>query len=81
MEVIYILLSISVLIALAFLGAFIWSVKKGQYEDVVSPSIRILYDNSISPTENKIKNNNLETSTKNQKLNNYGTQQQSFGEI
>lgn len=69
MEVIYILLSISVIIALAFLVAFIWSVKKGQYEDVTSPSIRILYesDNETLSLNNK---------SDNQKTNNYGKQQQ-----
>jgi cbb3-type cytochrome oxidase maturation protein len=56
MEVIYILLSISILIAIAFLLAFVWSVKKGQYDDVVSPSIRILYDDQNSNKQNKIKN-------------------------
>ncbi len=78
MEVIYILLSISVLIAIGFLMAFVWSVKKGQYEDVVSPSIRVLYENKIN-TEDEIKN--VETSLKSQKSNNYGTQQQKSGKI
>jgi cbb3-type cytochrome oxidase maturation protein len=31
--------------AALFLGAFIWSVKSGQYEDDYTPSIRILFDN------------------------------------
>ncbi len=80
MEVIYILLSISVLIAIGFLVAFIWSVKKGQYEDVVSPSIRILYENKIN-TEDKVEIKNIQTSLKSQKSNNYGTQQQQSGKI
>lgn len=80
MEVIYILLSMSVLIAIGFLVAFIWSVKKGQYEDVVSPSIRILYENKIA-TEDKVEIENIETSLKSQKSNNYGTQQQQSGKI
>ncbi|GIV30217.1 MAG: hypothetical protein KatS3mg028_1283 [Bacteroidia bacterium] len=69
MEVIYILLSISILIAASFLIAFIWSVKKGQYEDMTSPSIRILYENDNEPSS---MNNKSET----QKTNNYGKQQQ-----
>ncbi|MCX7728423.1 MAG: cbb3-type cytochrome oxidase assembly protein CcoS [Bacteroidia bacterium] len=68
MDVIYILLSISVIIAIAFLVAFIWSVKRGQYEDIVSPSIRILYD---SENESSI---SINTSSETQKSNNYGTQ-------
>jgi cbb3-type cytochrome oxidase maturation protein len=45
MEVIIILLSSSILIAVGFLIAFIWSVKNGQYDDDYSPSVRILFDN------------------------------------
>jgi cbb3-type cytochrome oxidase maturation protein len=32
------------LIAGGFLAAFIWSVKKGQFDDDYTPSIRILLD-------------------------------------
>ena len=45
MEVIVILLSSSILIAVGFLIAFIWSVKNGQYDDDYSPSVIILFDN------------------------------------
>lgn len=45
MEVIIILLSSSIIIAVGFLIAFIWSVKNGQYDDDYSPSVRILFDN------------------------------------
>ena len=31
-------------IAVCFLGAFIWLVKSGQYEDRYTPSVRILFD-------------------------------------
>lgn len=44
MSVIIILIIISVLVALFFLGVFIWAVKSGQFDDTVSPSIRILFD-------------------------------------
>ena len=30
--------------ALVFLGAFIWSVRSGQYEDTLTPSMRMLAD-------------------------------------
>jgi cbb3-type cytochrome oxidase maturation protein len=45
MSVIIILIIISVIVALFFLGVFIWAVKSGQFDDTVSPSIRILFDN------------------------------------
>ncbi len=44
MEIIVLLISISILIALAFLWAFIWSVRSGQYDDSYTPSIRVLFD-------------------------------------
>ncbi|MET3875277.1 cbb3-type cytochrome oxidase assembly protein CcoS [Chitinophaga sp. OAE865] len=45
MSVIIILLGVSLLVAMGFLGAFIWSVKNGQFEDDFSPARRILFDN------------------------------------
>lgn len=45
MSVIIILLGASLLVALFFLAAFIWSVKNGQFEDSFSPAHRILFEN------------------------------------
>jgi len=42
MSAIYILISVSFLVAIAFLAAFIWSIKNGQYDDDYSPSVRML---------------------------------------
>ena len=44
MSVIIILIVISVIVAVFFLGVFIWAVKTGQFDDMVSPSIRILFE-------------------------------------
>ena len=44
MSVIIILLFASISVAGLFLAAFIWSVKNGQYDDEVSPAIRMLFD-------------------------------------
>jgi cbb3-type cytochrome oxidase maturation protein len=44
MGVILILISFSVLVAVGFLVAFIWSVRSGQYEDTYSSSVRILFE-------------------------------------
>ncbi len=54
MSVLLILLGCSILIAAAFLTAFIWSVVSGQYEDDYTPSIRVLFENetSITTTDN-----------------------------
>ncbi|MEY2792576.1 MAG: hypothetical protein RJA76_568 [Bacteroidota bacterium] len=53
MEIIYILISISFLLALSFLAAFIWSVKSGQQNDLVTPAMRILMEDS-KPISEKI---------------------------
>jgi cbb3-type cytochrome oxidase maturation protein len=55
MSVLIVLVIISVIVAGGFLCAFIWSVKKGQYEDDYAPSVRILFDDPIS-TEPKQSN-------------------------
>jgi len=38
------LISISLTIALVFLGIFVWSMKSGQYDDTYTPSVRMLFD-------------------------------------
>jgi cbb3-type cytochrome oxidase maturation protein len=43
MEVIILLITISLTLALGFLGLFIWNIRSGQYEDTYTPSIRILF--------------------------------------
>ncbi|MGB0428001.1 MAG: cbb3-type cytochrome oxidase assembly protein CcoS [Flavobacteriales bacterium] len=44
MNVIYLLILISVGVALCFLAAFLWAVKDGQFDDDYSPSVRMLFD-------------------------------------
>lgn len=44
MSVIILLLIASISVAGLFLGAFIWSVKTGQYDDENSPAVRMLFD-------------------------------------
>ncbi len=44
MSALFVLIGISMLVAGGFLAAFLWSVKKGQYDDDYTPSIRILFD-------------------------------------
>lgn len=46
MEIIYLMVGGSILIALIFFGAFIWAAKSGQFEDDFAPSVRILFDDS-----------------------------------
>jgi cbb3-type cytochrome oxidase maturation protein len=43
MEIFYIMIGLSLLMAIGFLVAFIWSVKSGQQEDLETPAMRILH--------------------------------------
>ena len=51
MSIILLLIGVSVLVAAAFLGAFLWSVKNGQMDDDYTPSIRMLFDDEIPTTK------------------------------
>lgn len=46
MTIIILLLSVSFIIALSFLVAFIWSLKNGQFDDVEGPSKKIFFKNN-----------------------------------
>jgi len=60
MSVILLLIPLSIAFAAAFLAAFIWAVRSGQYEDTCTPSMRLLMDdplpipnNTTTPNSNK----------------------------
>lgn len=53
MEVIFVLVGISLLIALGFLFAFIWATRSGQYDDDYTPSIRMLFDDDEEENKNQ----------------------------
>lgn len=46
MSVLIILIFFSLLVAVIFLGGFIWAVKSGQFDDRYTPSVRILFEDS-----------------------------------
>ena len=67
MSVIYVLLTISIVVAVIFFIAFIISVRSGQYDDSYTPSVRMLFeDELVKPTSKsatkkdftKVKNDN-----------------------
>ena len=62
MSVIYLLISISILVAIGFFFAFIRAVKTGQYDDDYTPSVRMLFDDElIVSKQKKPKVENLES--------------------
>lgn len=44
MNVIFLLIVAGGLVAAAFLAAFVWAVRSGQYDDTATPPVRILLD-------------------------------------
>ena len=53
MTIIFFLIIVSLIVALGFLGAFVWAVRSGQYDDDYTPSIRILFDDEKKAENNK----------------------------
>lgn len=49
MTIIFLLIGISLGVALGFLGAFLWATKSGQYEDTYTPGVRMLFDDEQDP--------------------------------
>ncbi|AHM62418.1 cytochrome oxidase maturation protein, cbb3-type [Flammeovirgaceae bacterium 311] len=44
MSALFLLIGISLLVAIGFLIAFLWATRSGQYEDDYTPSVRMLFD-------------------------------------
>jgi cbb3-type cytochrome oxidase maturation protein len=47
MSIIFFLAVAAILVAGGFLGAFIWATRDGQFDDTYTPSIRMLFDNTV----------------------------------
>lgn len=47
MSIIYVLITVSVIVAIIFFIAFVYSVKKGQYDDTYTPSVRMLFEDEL----------------------------------
>ena len=53
MSVIYLLLALSLGVAIVFFIAFIISVKSGQYDDSYTPSVRMLFEDELVKEPNE----------------------------
>lgn len=53
MSVIYLLIAISIIVAVGFFIAFIIAVKSGQYDDDYTPSVRMLFDDELKKVKSK----------------------------
>jgi cbb3-type cytochrome oxidase maturation protein len=52
MEILFLTIGVSIIMALFFLGAFFWATKTGQYDDDHTPSVRILFEDEVITESN-----------------------------
>lgn len=55
MSVIYLLIFVSLTVAVGFIAAFIKAVRSGQFEDDYTPSVRMLFDDELQEKDTKNK--------------------------
>jgi cbb3-type cytochrome oxidase maturation protein len=53
MSVIYLLICISIVLAVIFLYVFIRAVKSGQFDDDYTPSVRMLFEDELKKSKPK----------------------------
>jgi len=51
MEIIFILILISLIVAAGFLLAYLWATRSGQFDDEYTPSVRMLFDDELVDNE------------------------------
>ncbi len=57
MDIIFMLIIASLIIAIIFFILFVKSVKSGQYDDVYTPSVRMLFDDELVKEQTTKKSN------------------------
>lgn len=48
MKIMFLLIILSLVVAMGFLLAFIWATKSGQFDDDYTPSVRMLFDDDTA---------------------------------
>jgi cbb3-type cytochrome oxidase maturation protein len=48
MSVLFLVLPLAVLFAAGAVGAFIWAVRRGQFDDLTTPPVRMLHDDETT---------------------------------
>ncbi|MFT5821441.1 MAG: cbb3-type cytochrome oxidase maturation protein [Crocinitomix sp.] len=61
MQIIFILIAVSISLALFFLISFLWATKSGQFEDTYGPAYRVLFDDE---EDQESKNNQKQSECK-----------------
>ena len=51
MSVIYVVIPLAVILAAVAVAGFLWAARRGQFDDLRTPAIRALHDDSERPPE------------------------------
>ena len=51
MSVIYIVLPLALIVVLVAVIAFVWAARRGQFDDLTTPAVRMLHDEEPGPAE------------------------------
>jgi cbb3-type cytochrome oxidase maturation protein len=51
MTILYLLVPLAIILAAIGVGAFVWAVRSGQYDDVDTPAVRMIVDDLDQPSE------------------------------
>jgi len=43
-SVVYLILPLALVVAAVAVGAFVWAVRRGQFDDMQTPAVRVLFD-------------------------------------
>lgn len=44
MSVLFLLVPLAILLVAVFVGAYVWSTRTGQYDDLTTPAMRVVHD-------------------------------------
>ncbi len=51
MNILYLLIPIALLLGITFLIAFLWTIRRGQFDDLDTPPLRMLFDDEPDPVQ------------------------------
>lgn len=53
MSILWLLIPLALILAFCAVGAFLWAVNHGEFEDMQTPALRMLHDDVLAPTPSK----------------------------
>jgi len=52
-SVLFVLVPLAILLVAIFVGAYVWSSRSGQFDDLTTPAMRALHDDSVTPARDR----------------------------